>query len=56
MCIGKVYAMLSAKIEVLRFIRAYKFNTSIKEKEVKMKLAFTGKMSIKHMVSIEKRN
>jgi hypothetical protein len=55
MCIGKIYAMLSAKIEVLRFIQAYKFNTSIKEKEIKMKLAFTGKMSIKHMVSIEKR-
>ena len=55
MCIGKVFAMLSAKIEVLRFIRGYKFNTTIKEEQIKMKLAFTGKMSIKHMASIEKR-
>lgn len=56
MCIGNRYAMLSAKIEVMRFIKAYKFSTLIREKDVKMKLAFTGKLSRKHMVSIEKRN
>lgn len=56
MCIGKVFAMLSAKIELMRFIKAYKFNTTLKEKEIKMKLAFTGKMSEKHRVSIERRN
>jgi hypothetical protein len=56
MCIGKTFAMLSAKIETMRFIKAFKFNTKIKEEDIKMKLAFTGKMSIKHLVSIEKRN
>lgn len=55
MCIGKIYAMLSAKIEVMRLIQAYKFSTRMKESEMKMKLAFTGKMSKKHLVSIEKR-
>lgn len=54
-CIGNRYAMLSAKIEVLRFIKAYKFTTSMKEKDIKMTISFTGKLSKKHMVSIEKR-
>lgn len=56
MCIGARYAMISAKIEVMRFIKAYKFTTNMKESEIKMKLAFTGKMSTKHLVTIHKRN
>lgn len=56
MCIGNRYAMMSTKIEVMRFIEAYKFATNLQEKDLKMKLAFTGKLSEKHMVSIEKRN
>lgn len=56
MCIGNRYAMFSAKIEVMRFVQAYRFSTSMKESELKMKLAFTGKLSKKHMVSIEKRH
>lgn len=54
-CIGNRYAMLSAKIEVMRFVKAFKFSTTMKATDLKMKLAFTGKLSRKHMVSIEKR-
>lgn len=56
MCIGNRYAMLSAKIETMRMIKAFRFSTKLKESELKMKLAFTGKMSTKHLVTIEKRN
>ncbi|CRK94442.1 CLUMA_CG007949, isoform A [Clunio marinus] len=55
MCIGNRYAMLTVKIEIMRLIKAYRFSTSIKEEEMKMKLSFTGKMSKKHMVTIEER-
>jgi cytochrome P450 len=54
-CIGIKYAMISSKIELMRFLQAYKFSTNFKEKDLKMKLAFTGKLSVKHLVSIEKR-
>lgn len=56
MCIGNRFAMLSAKIEVMRFVKAYRFSTTMKEKDMKMKLSFTGKLSKKHLVSIEKRS
>lgn len=56
MCIGNRFANLSTKVEVMKFIRAYKFNTNLTEKDMKMKMALTGKMSVKHTVSIEKRN
>lgn len=56
MCIGNRYAMISAKIELMAFLKAYKFSTKLKESELKMKLAFTGKLSTKHLVTIEKRS
>lgn len=39
MCIGNRYAMISAKIETMRFIKAYKFTTKLEQKDLKMKLA-----------------
>lgn len=56
MCIGNRYAMMSAKIETMRFIKAYKFSTKMEEKDIKMKLGFTGKLSGKHLVTIQKRS
>lgn len=55
MCIGNRFANLSSKIEVMKFIKAFKFTTNLKEKDMKMKMALTGKMTEKHMVSIQKR-
>lgn len=54
-CIGARFAMISAKVETLRLLRAYKFSTSLKASQIKMGLSLTGKLTCDHLVSIEKR-
>ncbi|KAG5674748.1 hypothetical protein PVAND_004699 [Polypedilum vanderplanki] len=55
-CIGARFAMISAKVETARLLRAYKFNTTLKESQIKMGLSLTGKLTCDHLVSIEKRS
>lgn len=54
-CIGNRYAMVASKIFVAKLLKAYKFTTKLTEKDMKMKLTFTGKLASKYLVSIEKR-
>lgn len=55
-CIGTKFAMLAAKTETVRFIRAFKFNTSLRASQMKMGLSLTGKLTVDNLVSIERRN
>lgn len=54
-CIGVKYAMFSAKVELIMFIKKFKFLTKLTHSDTRMKIVFTGKMISKHMVSIQKR-
>lgn len=47
--------MIASKVFVMKLLRAFRFNTKLKERDMKMKLAFTGKLSAEYLVSIEKR-
>lgn len=47
--------MLAAKVFVAKIIKEFKFTTKLTERDMKMKLAFTGKLASKYSVSIEKR-
>lgn len=47
--------MIAAKTFLVKLLKAYKFTTKLTEKDMKLKLTFTGKLSSKYLVSIEKR-
>lgn len=48
--------MIAAKVFVVKLIKEFKFSTKLTEKDMKMKLAFTGRLASKYLVSIEKRS
>ena len=48
--------MIAAKVFVAKIVKEFKFNTKLTEKDMKMKLAFTGKLASEYLVSIEKRS
>lgn len=50
------YTMIAAKVFVAKLIKEFKFFTKLTEKDMKMKLAFTGKLASKYLVSIKKRS
>lgn len=54
-CIGNRYTMLAAKVFIYELLKAYKFSTKIAEDDMKMKLAFVGKLATNYLFSIEKR-
>lgn len=47
--------MMAAKIETLRFIHAYKFNTKFKSSDIKQGISLTAKLNVDYLMSIEKR-
>lgn len=54
-CIGFRYAWLSAKSMLVTLLRSYKFSTKMTMKDMKFKIAFTGKLILEHTMTIEKR-
>lgn len=55
-CIGQRYSMIASKVFIVEMLRAFKFNTKLTDKDMKMRLAFTGKLASEHLVTIEERN
>lgn len=54
-CIGNRYTMIAAKVFIYELLKAYKFSTTIAEEDMKMKMAFVGKLASKYLFSIKKR-
>jgi hypothetical protein len=55
MCIGYKYAILSAKIELMTLLKAFKFHTNMKMKDIKMSHIVSGKFTEHPKVSITRR-
>lgn len=55
MCIGYKYAILSAKIELMKLLRAFKFHTNLEMKDIKMSHIISGKFTQHPKVWIERR-
>lgn len=54
-CVGFKQAMLSLKVMLATLIRHYKFSTSLKMEDLRLKIDITMKLTNKHMVSIQRR-
>lgn len=54
-CIGNRYTIIASKVFIMELLKAYKFTTKLQQKDMKMKLAFTGKLASEYSVSITKR-
>lgn len=54
-CIGFKQAMMSLKIMLATLIKNYKFSTSLKMEELRLRFDLTMDLTNKHMVSIQER-
>jgi len=54
-CIGNRYSMIAAKVFIAKLLKSFKFETSLQEEDMKMKLAFIGKLAVDYSVTISRR-